>query len=75
MMRSPYCLNCKNFDPLTDPPACKAFPGGIPNEILWAEVDHRQPIEGDGGIRFEPIDPSIDFPTIQPYDLDPEVLI
>lgn len=33
---------------------CGAFPQGIPQAILDNEADHRQPFEGDQGIRFEP---------------------
>lgn len=29
---------------------CKAFPGGIPQEILDNHVDHRRPFEGDEGM-------------------------
>ena len=35
------------------PAACDAFPAGIPFAIQANEADHRRPIEGDGGIRFE----------------------
>jgi hypothetical protein len=35
---------------------CDAFPDGIPIAIWHNRVDHRQPAEGDGGIRFEPKD-------------------
>jgi len=35
---------------------CKAFPGGIPNEIIMGTHDHRQSYEGDNGIRFMPIE-------------------
>lgn len=38
------------------PPSCAAFPDGIPDEIMSNLVDHREPVEGDQGIRFEPRD-------------------
>ncbi|TDC73621.1 hypothetical protein [Actinomadura sp. 7K507] len=34
-------------------PYCDAFPDRVPNEIYRAGFDHRQPFEGDRGIRFE----------------------
>jgi hypothetical protein len=61
----PMCYNCKrqsNADPLN----CDAFPKGIPDPILFSRFDHRKPFAGDGGIRFEPIDPDIPVPTIDP---------
>lgn len=36
-------------------PTCKAFPDGIPEEILNGEYDHHKPYEGDNGIRFNAI--------------------
>lgn len=33
---------------------CAAFPAGIPQELLMGKVDHRQPLPGDNGVRFEP---------------------
>lgn len=45
------CSYCKNK--LPKGAICKAFPGGIPEEILMRENDHMQPIEGDNGIQFE----------------------
>ena len=32
---------------------CKAYPDGIPNEILGGAVDHRLPYQGDHGIQLE----------------------
>jgi hypothetical protein len=46
------CIRCRN---LNDYLKCKAFPKGIPEEILTGEHDHIKPFKGDGGIRFEPI--------------------
>ncbi len=61
------CLSCKHwvspFD-REDPNAaeaeptqiCEAFPlpGGIPDDIWWNRLDHRQPVDGDHGIQWEP---------------------
>lgn len=33
---------------------CKAFPDGIPLEIIWEEVSHDKPYPGDHGYRFTP---------------------
>lgn len=54
---APICLFCKHFD--QDNQAgltCKAFPAGIPADILESRTDHRQPIKGDNGLQFEPVD-------------------
>jgi hypothetical protein len=37
---------------------CDAFPEGVPGEILHSGFDHRQPFEGDNGIRFSPDGPT-----------------
>lgn len=53
----PLCPGCKHFN--RDGGwgfRCAAFPDGIPEAITMSEADHRQPFEGDRGIRFEPID-------------------
>ncbi|TDD61115.1 hypothetical protein [Actinomadura rubrisoli] len=34
-------------------PYCDAFPERVPGEIYVGGFDHRQPFEGDNGIRFE----------------------
>jgi len=33
--------------------SCKAYPGGIPEEILSNDVDHRKEYIGDNGIVFK----------------------
>ena len=41
------------------PAFCEAFPeadGGIPGVIFRNGMDHRQPIEGDHGLRWTPAD-------------------
>lgn len=50
------CSMCKhlNTDTGYEPPfICKAFPGGIPDEIWEGKNDHRKQLEGDHGIQFE----------------------
>lgn len=59
------CESCKHYNRGEN--NCKAFPNGVPTEILWGEIDednlrfinvhdHKTPYPGDNGIRFEPIE-------------------
>lgn len=32
---------------------CDAWPDGIPREVMLGELDHREPIEGDGGVQYQ----------------------
>lgn len=49
------CNDCKHRSPLwPDEITCTAFPDGIPDEVLFCDLDHRKPIDGDHGIQFEP---------------------
>lgn len=43
--KEPICEKCKWI--LTDKPGanCKAFPNGIPDEILFGDNDHLQPLK------------------------------
>lgn len=49
---APVCLKCIHYN---DDLTCKAFPNGIPDEVVFNGNDHAQPIEGDNGIQFEPV--------------------
>ena len=46
------CALCGNYKRELN---CKAFPWGIPKQILDGDHDHNEPFKGDNGIRFEPI--------------------
>lgn len=53
------CLKCRHVDwekGVKTQLACKAYPAGIPKEIIYGIIDHTLPYRGDGGIQFEPID-------------------
>lgn len=49
----PLCESCRW---LSKNLTCKAFPFGVPQQVLLNEVDHTQPIDGDGGIQYEPLE-------------------
>ena len=52
----PICLYCTHYDRsvLRDGYFCAAFPDGIPDEIIESQLDHRDPVDGDHGIQFNP---------------------
>jgi hypothetical protein len=57
----PICASCVRYSPglgedLFDsrPASCAAFPDGIPDDVLLGGVDHREPVEGDRGVRYMP---------------------
>jgi hypothetical protein len=57
----PQCSACLHL--AVDPEqTCAAFPDGIPDEIWWNRADHREPFEGDGGIRWTPLDEDAVYP-------------
>ena len=46
------CLECKHF--IDDRKfTCKAFPKGIPDDLVFTRVEHTKPYPGDHGIQFE----------------------
>jgi len=52
---TPLCKQCRHWSELDfSGYKCKAFPNGIPEEIITSEHDHRKPYPGDNGIRYEP---------------------
>lgn len=50
------CVECRHY---LEDHRCSAFEH-IPVEIFLGEHDHREPYEGDNGIRFEPLEGSND---------------
>ena len=51
----PICASCQRYQPFDadhDTAFCEAFPDGIPDRILDGDFDHRQPFDGDHGIRY-----------------------
>jgi|GEM_PF-1409652 len=51
---SPVCAHCRHLDETTRF-KCAAFPDGIPFAIWDGENKHTSPVDGDHGIRFEPL--------------------
>ena len=69
------CLRCVHFkgwvqdrddngiyDETTERVVCAAFERGIPSPILHNMEDHREPIEGDQGIQWEPTEDDVPHP-------------
>lgn len=55
----PICLDCKHLDRGEgDRMTCRAFPDGIPADIIESDADHTQPYPGDHGIRYAPMTPA-----------------
>lgn len=50
---APLCVSCKRLrDYDHDRISCDAFPEGIPDEIIFNEVSHKNPVDGDNGLRY-----------------------
>ena len=50
------CIICKNYSKNTFKPICKAFPDGIPEDILTGKFNHtKKHPEQKNNILFEPI--------------------
>lgn len=50
-LKIPLCFECKYYQ---GDYTCKAYPRGIPDEIIINKIDHRYPYLDDNGIRFKP---------------------
>lgn len=51
----PVCESCTHLQPNPDGSGtlvCAAFPDGVPDAIYVDGFDHRQPFDGDGGVRW-----------------------
>lgn len=57
MVQFPQCMDCKNYIGKNENEklCCRAFPDGIPDDIFWNKIDHKENINGDRGIKFEKI--------------------
>jgi len=64
MMYLPQCMNCTRFQYFKPGRVgvCTAFPDGIPSGILSNETDHRRAVDGDHGVRWAAIDPTVPHP-------------
>tara|TARA_B100001094_G_scaffold178723_1_gene172861 strand:+ start:3430 stop:3645 length:216 start_codon:yes stop_codon:yes gene_type:complete len=56
---SPICIACIHYDQNSMEHKCKAFPDGIPQEILESKHIHTTPFNGDSGILFESSNPKL----------------
>lgn len=52
-LRISQCAVCRHK---ANDATCAAFPAGIPSAVLRNEISHADPIDGDHGIRLEPIE-------------------
>ena len=59
MTRLLLCIFCEHYN-TEHRVTCKAFPNGIPHEILFGKVKHVFPIVGDNGFVFAPKDETAD---------------
>lgn len=55
-MQSPICNDCIHFNRQSLTPKCKAYPQGIPIQIIRNIVSHKKSFIGDNGIRFKKIE-------------------
>ena len=51
----PQCYTCAHW--VRDTGGCKAYPDGILVGIMSGDLDHSEPLPGDGGITYQPIAP------------------
>jgi hypothetical protein len=63
----PVCLDCKHY---IRGKKCDAFLGDIPDSIFLGDIDHKNPVEGDNGIQFEPFERELDIEEELLFDDD-----
>lgn len=57
---APVCYKCKHYlKDSANPPKCKAFPSGIPEEIFDGLNKHKEKYPGDHGIQYEHGEPQL----------------
>lgn len=58
MVQFSQCIDCANYLGKNEKGFhfCRAFPTGIPADVFWNEISHKEEVKGDNGIRFEPLD-------------------
>ncbi len=64
------CDLCSRTNPIGT--GCAAFPDGVPFEVSMNEVDHRFPVDGDHGFRFDPKVPFAEKAQASMFDEDPK---
>jgi hypothetical protein len=52
-MTNLQCVMCAHYE---GHKRCLAFPDGIPNSIWYTPGSHREPVEGDHGYQYTPLD-------------------
>jgi len=57
------CMTCVRYDGFR---RCRAYPGGIPDAVLFSEHDHRKPYNGDNGVLWSPRDGGIRREPVRP---------
>ncbi len=67
MPQSDQCLTCRHYE---GDFACAAFPTRIPQIVLTGSHDHREPYQGDHGIRWEPLP---DVFEVEPWEDSEEI--
>jgi 8-oxo-dGTP pyrophosphatase MutT (NUDIX family) len=62
----PLCYACARYRGVEPDRGfvCEAYPEGVPVEILASLWNHREPQEGDHGLRFEPMTPIATDPPV-----------